>query len=117
MESDESESDNSQSDQETDNPDNCLHCGDVHEAELEQEEEQQQQHQEAGLEQAALVESNRSAHTQLTHCNKAQTCDILDRNLYLRRMFVMPNSFLVSSPSTVYRSIWLEISLICSRSL
>lgn len=94
MESDESESENSQADQETDN---CLNCGEVHEAEV--EEEQQQQHQEAGLGQAASVESNRTAHTQLTHCNKAQTCDILDRNLYLRRMFVMPNSFLVFSPS------------------
>lgn len=94
MESDESESESSQADQETDN---CLHCGEVHEAEV--EEEQQQQHQEAGLGQAALVDSNRTAHTQLKHCNKAQTCDILDRNLYLRRMFVMPNSFLVFSPS------------------
>lgn len=94
MESDESESESSQADQETDN---CLHCGEVHEAEV--EEEQHQQHQEAGLGQAALVDSNRIAHTQLKHCNKAQTCDILDRNLYLRRMFVMPNSFLVFSPS------------------
>lgn len=94
MESDESESESSQADQETDN---CLHCGEVHEAEV--EEEQHQQHQEAGLGQAALVDSNRTAHTQLKHCNKAQTCDILDRNLYLRRMFVMPNSFLVFSPS------------------
>lgn len=97
MESDESESESSQADQETDN---CLHCGEVHEAEVEEEQQQhQQQHQEAGLGQAALVDSNRTAHTQLKHCNKAQTCDILDRNLYLRRMFVMPNSFLVFSPS------------------
>lgn len=93
MESDESRSENSQSDQETDNLDNCLHCGEVHQEEDEEEEEEQQREE---LEQTDLV--NRTDQ-QLTHCKKAQTCDILDRNLYLRRMFVMPNSFMVSSPS------------------
>lgn len=107
MESDESGSENSQSDQETDDLDNCLHCGEIHEEEDNEEEEEQQQRQE-DLEPTALV--NRTDQP-FTHCKKAQTCDILDRNLYLRRMFVMPNSFLV--PLSLLRS-WLDISLICS---
>ncbi|XP_030239742.1 E3 ubiquitin-protein ligase Nedd-4 isoform X4 [Drosophila navojoa] len=55
---------------------NCLHCGEQHnEAELQQEEAEPESLADNGTDQ------------QLTLSENAQTCDILDHNLYLRRMF------------------------------
>lgn len=58
---------------------NCLHCG--------------EQHNDAEETEPESVADN-GTDQQLTLSENAQTCDILDHNLYLRRMFVMPNSFL-----------------------
>lgn len=63
---------------------NCLHCGEQHnEVEMQQEEAEPESPADNGTDQ------------QLTLSDNAQTCDILDHNLYLRRMFVMPNSSLM----------------------
>ncbi|KRG05840.1 E3 ubiquitin-protein ligase Nedd-4 isoform X4 [Drosophila mojavensis] len=55
---------------------NCLHCGEQHnEVEMQQEEAEPESPADNGTDQ------------QLTLSENAQTCDILDHNLYLRRMF------------------------------
>lgn len=68
------------------NQSSCLHCGELHDEQPEEAE------QEEDDESAAASEIDR----QLTLSDNAQTCDILDHNLYLRRLFVMPNSLLAS---------------------
>ncbi|XP_032290182.1 E3 ubiquitin-protein ligase Nedd-4 isoform X5 [Drosophila virilis] len=59
------------------NQSNCLHCGELHDEHSEEAE------QEEDDESAAASETDR----QLTLSDNAQTCDILDHNLYLRRLF------------------------------
>ncbi|XP_030572457.1 E3 ubiquitin-protein ligase Nedd-4 isoform X8 [Drosophila novamexicana] len=59
------------------NQSSCLHCGELHDEQPEEAE------QEEDDESAAASETDR----QLTLSDNAQTCDILDHNLYLRRLF------------------------------
>ncbi|XP_032598842.1 E3 ubiquitin-protein ligase Nedd-4 isoform X3 [Drosophila grimshawi] len=62
---------------------NCLHCGEMHE---DDEEEEGDDEEEAEDELNESVADNETVQ-QLARSENGQTCDILDHNLYLRRMF------------------------------
>lgn len=84
-ESSEDELENSSAEAEVENQqDNCLHCGAVHDEHEEEEEE-------------VKVEEDEDEHEHESGRNNAPNCDILDCNLYLRRMFVMPNNIQIIS--------------------
>lgn len=59
---------------------NCLHCGEAHEGEEQQDDEIDDENE---------VEPPDAEQPLAANSPKAQTCDILDRNLYLRRIFVI----------------------------
>ncbi|XP_017018359.1 E3 ubiquitin-protein ligase Nedd-4 isoform X10 [Drosophila kikkawai] len=64
---------------------NCLHCGEVHEGE--QDEEEQQPDEDDDEEEEEEEEPPDADQNLAGTSPKAQTCDILDRNLYLTRIF------------------------------